>query len=285
MSINSFNNLNLITLEIDNLFFGIEKKIKYIQNIFKLYIEKPHQDDSYKVSLDILNYQSQLIHFEFETNKHLYNKFINQMYGHYLKLYNNICLFIESKNISIQINLNNDFEEFNDLEDNVLKFKIDDCEKIFNKINEIITFLKNYIKLQNEEIEKDRITKESGIYLNNFINQKAYDNKVLSEKTNFYINNLLDFYNFHQNFLKRMQYKLKIEKNYITNKINPEINENRNLFKFIKNYEKINKSESLIVSKKNYNKSIMYLLMLLVPSISYLLFQENIQNYLRLKFN
>ena len=26
MSINSFNNLNLITLEIDNLFFGIEKK-------------------------------------------------------------------------------------------------------------------------------------------------------------------------------------------------------------------------------------------------------------------
>ena len=150
MSINSFNNLNLITLEIDNLFFGIEKKIDYIKNIFQQYIEKPNQDDNYKVSLDILNYQSQLIYFEFETNKHLYNKFINQMYGHYLKLYTNICSFIQSENIKIQINLNNNFEEFNDLDDNNLKFKINDCEKIFNKINEIITILKNFIKLQND---------------------------------------------------------------------------------------------------------------------------------------
>ena len=181
--------------------------------------------------------------------------------------------------------MKNDFEEFNDLDDNIIKFKINDCEKIFNKINEIITILKNFIKLQNEEIEKDRITKDSGIYLNNFINQKAYDNKVLNEKTNFFINNLFDFYYFHQNFLKRMQYKLKLEKNYIDNKINPEINENKNLFKFIKNYEKINKSKFLILNKNTCNKSTIYLFIMVFTSISYLLFQENIQNYLRLKFN
>ena len=82
-----------------------------------------------------------------------------------------------------------------------------------------------------------------------------------------------------------MQYKLKLEKNYIDNKINPELNQNQNFIKFIKNYEKINKLQTFRLTKNNYNKSIIYLLMLLCTSFSFFLFEENIQNYLRLKIN
>ena len=250
-----FNNLKLITIEIDNKFNNIINKNNYIKEIHSNYLIKYNINDNYKISLDILNYQSNLIYLEYKKNHDLYLKFINNMYGHYFKLYNNIINYIDEIKDKTNININSKkFEPFNDIKD-ITKFKIENSEEIFNKINEYLLLINNYIKLQTEDIKIDKITKKSGIYLNNFINEKEYNINILEEKIKLFVNNFISYYDFHYNFLKRLLYKLNLEKNYIDNKINSNI-DNKNIknliykYKLVKsnNLEHIHKKSILLIS-------------------------------------
>jgi len=241
MSNNSFKKIKLITLEINNSFNGIEEKINYMKNTFLTYINKPNQDDNSKINLDILNYQSNLIKLDFNNNKELYNIFINQMYGHYYKLNLNFCILINEinkvSNLKIIIK---DFKIYKDLE-NDYNFSIDESEEIFNYIDQNINIIQNFINYQNKEIEKDKFTKNSGFYLNNFINKKTYDIQILNEKIKYYNNNLINYYNFHYNYLKRIHIKLNMEKKYINNNINSNNNNNnKNLLEIINKYKILN---------------------------------------------
>jgi len=241
MSNNSFKKIKLITLEINNSFNGIEEKINYMKNTFLTYINKPNKDDNSKINLDILNYQSNLIKLDFNNNKELYNIFINQMYGHYYKLNLNFCILINEinkvSNLKIIIK---DFKIYKDLE-NDYNFSIDESEEIFNYIDQNINIIQNFINYQNKEIEKDKFTKNSGFYLNNFINKKTYDIQILNEKIKYYNNNLINYYNFHYNYLKRIHIKLNMEKKYINNNINSNNNNNnKNLLEIINKYKILN---------------------------------------------
>lgn len=257
---NSFNSLKCISIDIDNLFYSIDKKIKYIKYIFQLYIEKPNQDDNYKISLDILNYQREMINLEYNNNFLLYEKFIIQMYGHYFKLNKNILDFIENTKLKNFIKIENiKIKDYDDFQDDNIKYTIDDCEKIFHYIEQNLLIFKNYIHLQNEEIEKDKLTNESGIYLHNFINQKDYDSKILNEKTIFYLNDLNNFYKFHEHFLKRIHFKLKLEQKYINYVISPNYNHNKNFIKFVHNYKK-----NLINNPKTYYKTKKFFIILVI---------------------
>ena len=244
----NFNNLKLITIEIENQFNNIKNKNEYIKNIHSRYLTKLDINDNYKISLDILNYQSTLILLEYNKNHDFYSKFINNMYGSYFKLYSDIIDFNRTESEKINLDCKT-FDNFNELDDNI-KFNINDCENIFNTIYEYLIVMYNYIKLQNEEIKIDKITKQSGIYLNNFINEKEYNINIVKEKINLFLNNLISYYDFHYNFLKRLLYKLILEKNYIDNKINSNINNNTNFKNLINKYKIFKNEENLI---KNIN--------------------------------
>tara|TARA_A100001015_G_scaffold298043_1_gene380266 strand:- start:670 stop:1320 length:651 start_codon:yes stop_codon:yes gene_type:complete len=143
-------------------------------------------------------------------------------------------------------------ERKRELIDNI---NVENSEEIFNKINEYLLLINNYIKLQTEDIKIDKITKKSGIYLNNFINEKEYNINILEEKIKLFVNNFISYYDFHYNFLKRLLYKLNLEKNYIDNKINSNI-DNKNIknliykYKLVKsnNLEHIHKKSILLIS-------------------------------------
>lgn len=232
----SFNKLKLTTIDIENLLNNISTKNEYIKKIYINYVKNKKLNDESKISLDILNYQTQLIQEEHCNTTTTYKKFINNMYGHYYKLHNKYCSYINeiSKENEISITCKN-YNGFSDLDD-TNKFTIDDSEDIFNTINEYNVILHGLIKIKNQEIINDNQTKNSGIYLNNFINKKTYDVNLIEEKLNYLIEELLNFYNFHYNYIYRLKYKLSLELKYIDNKINSNI--------FYKHdYSKIDKSE------------------------------------------
>ncbi len=274
MSNNSFKKIKLITLEINNSFNGIEEKINYMKNTFLTYINKPNQDDNSKINLDILNYQSNLIKLDFNNNKELYNIFINQMYGHYYKLNLNFCILINEinkvSNLKIIIK---DFKIYKDLE-NDYNFSIDESEEIFNYIDQNINIIQNFINYQNKEIEKDKFTKNSGFYLNNFINKKTYDIQILNEKIKYYNNNLINYYNFHYNYLKRIHIKLNMEKKYINNNINyNNNNNNKNLLEIINKYKILNnikKSDNLLDTYYIINTNRLYTILGIITFLYFL---------------
>ena len=274
MSNNSFKKIKLITLEINNSFNGIEEKINYMKNTFLTYINKPNQDDNSKINLDILNYQSNLIKLDFNNNKELFNIFINQMYGHYYKLNLNFFLLINEinkvSNLKIIIK---DFKIYKDLE-NDYNFSIDESEEIFNYIDQNINIIQNFINYQNKEIEKDKFTKNSGFYLNNFINKKTYDIQILNEKIKYYNNNLINYYNFHYNYLKRIHIKLNMEKKYINNNNNSNNNNNnKNLLKNINKYKILNnikKSDNLLDTYYIINTNRLYTILGIITFLYFL---------------
>jgi hypothetical protein len=274
MSNNSFKKIKLITLEINNSFNGIEEKINYMKNTFLTYINKPNQDDNSKINLDILNYQSNLIKLDFNNNKELYNIFINQMYGHYYKLNLNFCILINEinkvSNLKIIIK---DFKIYKDLK-NDYNFSIDESEEIFNYIDQNINIIQNFINYQNKEIEKDKFTKNSGFYLNNFINKKTYDIQILNEKIKYYNNNLINYYNFHYNYLKRIHIKLNMEKKYINNNINSNNNNNnKNLLEIINKYKILNnikKSDNLLDTYYIINTNRLYTILGIITFLYFL---------------
>ena len=250
----SFNTLKLVTIDIENLLNNINTKNDYIKKIYQKYIHNNHLTDDSKISLDILNYQTELIENENENNTKMYKNFINHMYGHYYKLHNKYISYINeiSNEHDLLIKCKN-FTAFVDLDDTI-KFNIDDCENIFNAIRDYNVLVHGLIKVKNQEILNDNQTKNSGIFLNNYINIKTHDVNLIEEKINYFIGELFNFFNFHYNFINRMKYKLSLELKYIDNKINSNILYNNNHNKFRKLIKKYN--ENLIkYQNENENKN------------------------------
>jgi len=148
---------------------------------------------------------------------------LNRMYCDYYKLYNIIIKFVKEQKKNIDLHdLENDYPIYKDLEP-FLEYKSHDLNSIHSNILSLINLL--YIETNSnlDDITHYNDNNKMGFSISNFLNTLGYENKLLKEQTELYINYLCFFHISQKKQLKSIYSKIldfnkEIEANMNINK-------------------------------------------------------------------
>ena len=189
----------------------IEGKIKILKEYYLSMGDYLITTD-YVFGLDSFRFQTRIIDLEYDDIQRLYTAYINRMYGEYFKLYKIIEKSIHNINNRKLISIskaNQGFPIYQDLE----PFKKYDY-KVITNIHEVILILINSIigyhedKIQEMEFQQQK--QNIGLNINNFIHSFSYDNTILENKINLFINYLSFFHTVHTKYMKRFISKINL---------------------------------------------------------------------------
>ena len=142
------------------------------------------------------------------------------MYCDYYKLYNIMMKFVkeEKKDLELQ-DLDNTYPIYKDLEP-FLEYKSNDIKSIHNNILDIIHLLYNEIETSHNNITHYNDNNKMGFTLSNFLNTLEYENKLLQEQIELYINYICFFQISQKKQLKSIYSKLLDFDKAITDNVN-----------------------------------------------------------------
>ena len=220
-----FKKINEIMIDIQKVFFEINEKIKNIDKIYHNLIND-NKDSKEKLSLyglDTLYFQSKLFKSQYENCDHIYKMLNNRIYGDYFKLYKiiiNSCISfnIDDPTFLSFINSNHNIVIYKDLDQKKI-YNTKELFNIYELINQLITFLSEYIKSKEIIDIKHKNLIKNGFKINSLAysyNQKIH---LLKSELELYLN-YLDFYNhMHLKYFN----KLNSDTNDLLNNVNNEI--------------------------------------------------------------
>ena len=204
----------IVGLKSDNekKFTMLESKTKHLKNIYNDFI-KCNNEILCVFSLDSLHFQAKVIDIEYDDMKRLFSSILNRMYCEFFKLYKIITDYIKTsitdKKIKELLNIHNQYPVYKDLE----PFKVYDFETIENIHAVILELLYSLVNLhftKEDELKKYKNKNKVGFNIDNFVNTIMFNNIMLREKIQLFINYLSFFHKLQIKYLTRYTHKLEL---------------------------------------------------------------------------
>jgi hypothetical protein len=202
----------------------LDSKTKHLKNIYNDFI-KINNEILCVFSLDSLHFQAKIIDIEYDDMKRLFSSILNRMYCDFFKLYKIITDYINTnindKKVKEMININNQYPIYKDLE----PFKVYDFSTIENIHDVILELIRSLINLniqKESELKKYQSKNKFGFNIDNFVNTIMFNNIMLREKINLFINYLSFFHKLQIKYLSRYISKLELVISQVDSDINFE---------------------------------------------------------------
>lgn len=184
----------------------VKDKIQIMRDIYGDLIEKNNHKQIFLFCLESFNFQNKTLLYE---SDHLHKTFImllNRTYRDYYKLYNIILkLFDEYK---LENKTQKKHPEYRDLDVNA-DFSLEEISNIHDDVIYLTCVLIDKYKESEAVIRQYKTKSKTGIYIVNFINTIEYDNAILKDQIDLYINYLFFFQDTQTTYLSKLNKKME----------------------------------------------------------------------------
>jgi hypothetical protein len=219
---NNFSVVIHMRLEIQTKFDNLQLKITKLKDIHSELLKDNHHYN-YTFGLDSLSFQGRLIDVELKNMKNIYILIINRIYCEYYKLLKIISLnirnYFKEQKILDLLNDEKNILVYRDLELNK-EYNFENIIIIHEYLLSILNGLINHYLTKEIALQEYIASNECGLDLNNFVNTLKFENIVLRENIDLYINYLESFHKNQAKNLKRFIIKIRILYNQIDQEIN-----------------------------------------------------------------
>jgi hypothetical protein len=200
-AINIQNNIK----KISNTIKIVKDKIQILRDIYVDLIEKNNHKQIFLFCLESFNFQNKTLLFESEHFHKTFNILLNRTYRDYYKLYNIILkLFDEYK---LENKTQKKHPEYRDLDVNA-EFTLEEISNIHDDVIYLTCVLIDKYKESEALIRQYKTKSKTGIYIINLINTIEYDNAILKDQIDLYINYLFFFQNTQTTYFEKLDTKL-----------------------------------------------------------------------------
>jgi len=177
-----------------------------MRDIYSDLIEKNNHKQIFLFCLESFNFQNKTLLYE---SDHLHKTFImllNRTYRDYYKLYNIILkLFDEYK---LENKTQKKHPEYRDLDVNA-DFSLEEISNIHDDVIYLTCVLIDKYKESEALIRQYKTKSKTGIYIVNLINTIEYDNAILKDQIDLYINYLFFFQDTQTTYLSKLNKKME----------------------------------------------------------------------------
>ena len=203
-----FNEITLINTELDSKKVVINEKLEQLKTTYNNLI-KANNKKIFLFCLDSFYFQYKVINIELDNLTRFSTLITNRMYGDYYKLYNIIIAQISDKNIRIKsASENKKFQIYKDL-DPFHEYTIPQISEVHDAILEVILDLNRHYNQLEQSTYNYSANNHVGISITNFINTLEYENVLIREQINLYINYLSFFHASHKKHLTKIYHQFK----------------------------------------------------------------------------
>jgi len=203
-----FNEITLINTELDMKKVVINEKLEQLKTTYNNLI-KANNKKIFLFCLDSFYFQYKVINIELDNLTRFSTLITNRMYGDYYKLYNIIITQLSDKNIRIKsVCENKKFQIYKDL-DPFHEYTIPQISEIHDSILEVILDLNRHYNQLEQSTYNYSANNHVGISITNFINTLEYENVLIREQINLYINYLSFFHSSHKKHLTKIYHQFK----------------------------------------------------------------------------
>lgn len=215
----NFKNIMKLSTDISKIKLKVNNKLETMKELYNN-IVKFNNKKIFLFCLDSFHFQYKNFIVEAENIDKVRLLTNNRMYCDYYKLYNIMMKFVkeEKKDLELQ-DLDNTYPIYKDLEP-FLEYKSNDIKSIHNNILDIIYLLYNEIETSHNNITHYNDNNKMGFTLSNFLNTLEYENKLLQEQIELYINYICFFQISQKKQLKSIYSKLLDFDKAITDNVN-----------------------------------------------------------------
>jgi hypothetical protein len=188
----NFKNIMNLSTDISKIKLKVNTKLEKMKELYNN-IVKFNNTKIFLFCLDSFHFQYKNFLIEAENIDKVRLLTNNRMYCDYYKLYNIIIKFVkeQKKELDLQ-DLDNSYPIYKDLEP-FLEYKSHDIKSVHNNILDIIHLLYNEIESINNNITHYNDNSKMGFTLSNFLNTLEYENKLLQEQIELYVNYICFF--------------------------------------------------------------------------------------------
>lgn len=188
----NFKNIMKLSTDISKIKLRVNTKLEKMKELYNN-IVKFNNTKIFLFCLDSFHFQYKNFVIEAENIDKVRLLTNNRMYCDYYKLYNIIIKFVkeQKKELDLQ-DLDNSYPIYKDLEP-FLEYKSHDIKSIHNNILDIIHLLYNEIESSHNNITHYNDNNKMGFTLSNFLNTLEYENKLLQEQIELYVNYICFF--------------------------------------------------------------------------------------------
>ena len=191
--------------------FKIKKTINVKLNRMKdayNFVIKNNNKKIFLFCLDSFYFQYKNYVIESENMDRIRLLIMNRMYCDYYKLYNIIIKIVKQEKKDLDLHdLENDYPIYKDLEP-FIEYKSQDLNSIHNNILALIDLLYIQTNSNLDNITHYNDTNQMGFSISNFLNTLGYENNLLKEQTELYINYICFFHISQKKQLKSIYNKI-----------------------------------------------------------------------------
>ena len=197
-------NIQKNIISITQMIKTIKEKIQILRETYVDLIEKNNHKQIFLFCLESFNFQNKTMMYEVDHLQKTFNMLLNRTYRDYYKLYNIILkLFEEYK---LENKTQKTHPEYRDLDINA-EFSLEEISEIHNDVIYLTCVLIDKYKESEEMIRQYKTKSKTGIYIINLINTIEYDNAILKDQIDLYINYLLFFQETQTTYLSKLKHK------------------------------------------------------------------------------
>jgi len=218
---NSFNNILQLIDEINHIKLHANKKLNKLRDAYFKLIENNNKK-VFLFCLDSFYFQYKSFQLEYDNLEKGLAFINNRMYCDYYKLYHMIVDTIKTNKIDdSDIYELREYIQYKDLEP-FLEYRLEDIKDIHHNILHIVQILFSQYSERHMSIQNYNDHHKIGFSISNFINTLQYENSILNEQVNLYINYMAFFHISQKKYLARMYSKFdnfykEVESNIKTN--------------------------------------------------------------------
>ena len=198
---NIFNNIISIKKNLKT----VKDKIQVLRDIYSDLIEQNNHKQIFLFCLESFNFQNKTLLYESEHLNKTFSILLNRTYRDYYKLYNIILkIFDEYK---LENKTQKKHPEYRDLDVNT-DFTLEQITNIHDDVIYLTCVLIDKYKEGVILINKYKAQSKTGIYIINLINTIEYDNAILKDQIDLYINYLFFFQDTQNTYFSKLYNKL-----------------------------------------------------------------------------
>ena len=215
----NFKNIMNLSTDISKVKLKVNNKLDEIKKLYNNVV-KCNNKKIFLFCLDSFHFQYKNFKVEAENIDRMRLLINNRMYCDYYKLYNIMIKFMkEQKSNLVLHDIDNSYPIYKDLEP-FLEYKTHDIKSIHNNILELVHILYNEIDTNSENITHYNDNNQMGFSISNFLNTLDYENKLLREQIELYVNYLCFFHISQKKQLKSIYSKILEFDKDITDNVN-----------------------------------------------------------------
>ncbi len=183
----------------------IREKIQILRETYVDLIDKNNHKQIFLFCLESFNFQNKTMMYEVEHLHKTFNILLNRTYRDYYKLYNIILKLFEEYNLENKNQKSH--PEYRDLDINS-EFTLEQISDIHDDVIYLTCVLIDKYKESETMIHQYKKQSKTGIYIINLINTIEYDNAILKDQIDLYINYLLFFQDTQTTYLSKLNNKI-----------------------------------------------------------------------------